>query len=135
MKPDSMLRKLKPISLGSAMADLALLLLVFFMATTTTEPPKGVEVELPVAKTVGAEQDAIYVTIARSGALYVDGTRVNMLEFADMLDMRQTEKDHTVSITADRTLDYSQVSPVLNLLRDREFLNVVFMSQQRKEGT
>jgi len=135
MKPNSMLKRLRPISIGSAMADLALLLLVFFMATTTTEPPKGVEVELPTAKTVGAEQDAIYVTIARNGALYVDGVQVNMLQFADMLDMRQAERDHTVSITADKTLDYSQVSRVLNVLRDREFLNVVFMSQPRKEGT
>ncbi len=134
MKADSMLKKLKPISIGSAMADLALLLLVFFMATTTTEPPKGVEVELPVAKTRGAEQDSIYVTIARGGGLYLEGRQVTLQDFADALDIRQAEKDHTVSITADRTLNYGQISPVLNVLREKEFLNVVFMSQPRKEA-
>ncbi len=134
MKAESILKKLKPISIGSAMADLALLLLVFFMATTTTEPPKGVEVELPVAKTRGAEQDSLYVTIGRNGGLYLDGQQVSLQDFAETLDVRAAEKDHTVSITADKTLDYSQVSPVLNVLREKEFLNVVFMSQPKKEG-
>ena len=62
---NSFLKKLKPVSIGSAMADMALLLLVFFMATTTTEPPRGVEVELPKALTQGAEQDSLYITVSR----------------------------------------------------------------------
>ncbi len=73
MNKRSFLNKLKPLSIGSAMADMALLLLVFFMATTTTEPPKGVEVELPKAVTKGAEQDSIYITIARDSNIYYDG--------------------------------------------------------------
>jgi len=63
MRKGSFLSKLRPLTIGSAMADLALLLLVFFMASTTTEPPKGVEVVIPKGTTQGAEQDSLYLTI------------------------------------------------------------------------
>jgi len=131
---DSFMSRLKPIAIGSAMADLALLLLVFFMASTSTEPPRGVEVELPRARTQGAEQESIYVTISRQGDLYVDGRRMTLQDFHDHLAMRQTEKDRIVSVTADRNLDYMVVASVLSVLRTQDFLNIVFMSESREEA-
>jgi biopolymer transport protein ExbD len=130
---NSFMSRLKPISIGSAMADLALLLLVFFMASTSTEPPRGVEVDLPRARTQGAEQESIYVTVSKQGDLYVDGRRVTIQELHDHLAMRQTEKDKIVSVTADRNLDYRVVADVLSALRSQDFLNIVFMSESRKE--
>jgi biopolymer transport protein ExbD len=130
---NSFMSRLKPISIGSAMADLALLLLVFFMASTSTEPPRGVEVELPRARTQGAEQESIYVTVSKQGDLYVDGRRVTIQELHDHLAMRQTEKDKIVSVTADRNLDYRVVADVLSALRSQDFLNIVFMSESRKD--
>ena len=132
-KSPSILKKLRPLSIGSAMADMALLLLVFFMATTTTEPPKGVEVELPRAYTRGAEQDSLYITIASTGAIYLDGRTVSLEELRDSLGTRQSEKDRTVSVTADQNLPYSRVSGVLKILQEQDFLNVVFMAQPREE--
>ena len=115
------------------MADLALLLLVFFMATTTTEPPKGVDVDLPQSVTKGAEQDNIYITVSRAGEYYFEGSRVSIQQLNDSLAMRQTEKDRVVAITADKNLNYSVINELIEVLRDQDFLNVLFMSQPRRE--
>ena len=115
------------------MADLALLLLIFFMATTTTEPPKGVEVEIPKAQTRGAEQESIFITISKQGALYYDGNAVSLQILYDSLSTRQHEKDRIVSITADKNLNYKEIAKVLTILQDQDFLNIVFMSQPRKK--
>ncbi len=130
----SFMKKLKMVSLGSAMADMALLLLVFFMATTTTEPPKGVEVDVPKAITTGAEQDSLYISIGKDGQLYFDGHPTSLDYLRDQLSMRGGEIDRPVAITADKNLDYRIVGEVLNILQEKEFLNIVFMSQPREEG-
>lgn len=127
------LKKLRPFSLGASAADMAMLLLVFFMATTSTEPPKGVTVELPQAVTQGAEQDSIYISISKEGALYFDGKESSIDDIKDQLAIRQNEKDRIVSITADKDLQYALVANVINVLRKYDFLNVVFISQPREE--
>ncbi len=111
------------------MADLAMLLLIFFMTTTTTEPPQGVDVTLPKAKTEGTEQDSVYITIGNNGAIYLDSNMINLEQLQDNLAMRQSEKDRVVAVTADKDLPYSTVQKVLDVLRDQDFLNVVFMSE------
>ncbi len=133
MRTNSIIKKLKPVAIGSAMADMALLLLVFFMASTTTEPPKGVEVALPVAVTQGAEQDSIYITIASDSNIYYEGSSVSPDALNDYLAMRKSEKDRVVALTADKNLDYRVVREVLEILQQQNFLNVVFMSEQAKE--
>ncbi len=133
MHTNSFLKKLKPISFGATMADMALLLLVFFMASTSTEPPKGVEVSLPKAQTEGAEQDSLYITISKKGGLYFDGRAVTLQMLRDNLEMRKGEKDRIISITADKSLDYEIVAQVLLLLQEQDFLNVVFMSESRED--
>jgi biopolymer transport protein ExbD len=130
----SFMKKLKMVSLGSAMADMALLLLVFFMATTTTEPPKGVEVDIPKAVTTGAEQDSLYISIGRDGRIYFEGVPTSLDYLKDKLAMRGGEIDRPVAITADKNLDYRIVGEILNILQEREFLNIVFMSEPREEG-
>lgn len=125
--------KLEIISMGAAMADIALLLLVFFMATTSTEPPKGVVVELPRAQTKGADQDTIYISISRTGEYYYEGRRVSLASLSDELAMRQSESDRLVAITADKELAYQKVSRLLELLKKKRFLNILFMAQPRSE--
>ena len=126
------LRKLKIASMGAAMADMALLLLVFFMASTTTEPPKGVEVELPKAQTEGAEQDSLYISISNKGDIYFDGTKISLNDLFDRLAMRQGEKDRIVAITADRSLPYKTIADVMDVLKKRDFLNIVFMAEEKR---
>jgi|GEM_PF-365240 len=133
VKKIGFLKKLRPVSFGFAMADMALLLLVFFMASTSTEPPKGVEVELPVAQTRGAEQDSLYITVSSRGEPYLDGKPISLRELRDSLAMRQAEKDRIVSITADRNLDYEVIANILLILQEQDFLNVVFISDPKKK--
>ena len=133
-KSNSFLGRLKLISLGSAMADMALLLLVFFMATTSTEPPKGVEVDLPDAQTEGAEQDSLYISISNSGGIYFDGKKSSLQELKDDLMLRGGEIEKTVAITADKNLDYRTVRSVLDLLQEMDFLNIIFMSIPKESG-
>ncbi|MFH1380056.1 MAG: biopolymer transporter ExbD [bacterium] len=127
----SFLSRLKPIPIGSAMADMALLLLIFFMASTSTEPPKGVEVDLPKARVQGAEQDSLYVTIGKDGSIYFDGKQVSLEEMRDLLAMRSGESDRIVSVTADKNLTYQIIFRALEVFQEQNFLNVVFMSEQR----
>ena len=129
----SFLKKLKMISIGSAMADMALLLLVFFMVTTTSEPPQGVEVKLPKAVTSGADQDSLYVTITAGGDVYFDSIKVNLRQLGDQVAMRAGESDRVVAVTADKDLSYGKVWEVLEVFRSHNFLNVVFMSEMRKK--
>lgn len=127
-------KRFKYISLGSAMADIALLLLIFFMVSTTTDLPKGADVELPSAKTAGVEQDCLFVTISRNRRIYFDNKPVGLAELGDSLAMRSCEKDRAVTITADRELDFATVAPLLSVLKKNGYLNLVFMSQPRKEA-
>lgn len=129
---NSFLKKLKPISTGAAMADLALLLLIFFMASTTTEPPKGVEVNLPKAQTEGAEQDSIYISVSSDAKIYYDSRPITLEELSDDLAMRSGEKDRIISITADKNLPYSTIQKLLDVLKERDFLNVVFMAEPKE---
>lgn len=129
----SFLSKLRPFSLGASAADLAMLLLVFFMATTSTEPPKSVEIDLPKSKTESAEQDTLYITLSQRGDIYFDGRLSSIPEIKDQLALRRGEKDRPVSLTADKKLNYSSVSGILNVLKEYDFLNVVFISQPEEE--
>lgn len=127
------LSKLRPFSLGASAADLAMLLLVFFMATTSTEPPKSVEIDLPKGRTESAEQDTLYITIAKNNQVYFDGRLSSIDDIRDQLALRGGEKDRPVSITADKNLNYSSVSGILAILREYDFLNILFMSQSKDE--
>ena len=127
------LSRLRPFSLGASAADLAMLLLVFFMATTSTEPPKSVEIDLPKGRTESAEQDTLYITIAKNNQVYFDGRLSSIDDIRDQLALRGGEKDRPVSITADKNLNYSSISCILGILREYDFLNILFMSQPKDE--
>lgn len=127
------LSRLRPFSLGASAADLAMLLLVFFMATTSTEPPKSVEIDLPKGRTESAEQDTLYITIAKNNQVYFDGRLSSIDDIRDQLALRGGEKDRPVSITADKNLNYSSISSILGILREYDFLNILFMSQPKDE--
>lgn len=133
MLKKSFLNKLRPIAIATAMSDMALLLLIFFMATTTTEQTRGKDVDLPVSVTRGAEQDNIYITITRQKEIIMDGKTVTLEELNNNLALRQSEKDRVIAIIADKNLNYAVISELLLVLQDQDFLNIIFMSQPRKE--
>ncbi|RME93270.1 MAG: biopolymer transporter ExbD [Candidatus Hydrogenedentota bacterium] len=126
-------RKISSTSTVAAMADMAFLLLVFFMTATTTEPPKGVEVDLPIAKTEGAEQNTIYILLDKKKELYFDGEKIQPEELIPRLMLSKVEKDTTIALTIDKDLPYEEVSKLLLTLRENDFLNVIFMAQPKEK--
>ena len=114
------------------MADLAFLLLIFFMAATNTETPKSVEVELPVGKTQGAEQESIFVSITRDEQLYYEGEKISPDALKSKLGF-QTNKEKVIALTGDRNVSYRKISQIINMLKDEGFLKVVFLAQEREK--
>jgi len=131
MKNDRRKKWAKPINVGAAMADMAMLLLVFFMTTTTTEPPKGVEVEPPAGVVQPAEQESLYITVSKYGNYYCDGEPATLDSIRDILALRGYEKDTPVSITADKNLNYNLISDLLKVLQEGDFLNITFMAEEK----
>lgn len=116
------------------MADMAMLLLIFFMVTTNAEPPQGVEVELPVATTQQNKGDSIYITIGENGEYYFEGKKAKLEDIKVQLSYRPDEKDKTIAISAEESIDYQYVGALLTKLRDVDFLNILFVSQDRSEN-
>ena len=123
--------KVKSVSVGAAMADMAMLLLIFFMTTTTTEPPQGVELDPPAGIVKSAEQESLYITVSKFGRYYCDGEPVTLERIKDILALRSYEKETPVSITADKNLEYKIISKLLKTLQEGDFLNVTFMAEEK----
>ncbi|MDH5718244.1 MAG: biopolymer transporter ExbD [Spirochaetia bacterium] len=123
--------KVKSVSVGAAMADMAMLLLIFFMTTTTTEPPQGVELDPPAGIVKSAEQESLYITVSKFGQYYCDGEPVTLERIKDILALRSYEKETPVSITADKNLKYQYISELLKTLQEGDFLNVTFMAEEK----
>jgi biopolymer transport protein ExbD len=121
-------------SIGAAMADMAMLLLIFFMVTTNAEPPQGVEVELPEATTQQNKGDSIYITIGSTGEYFFEGKKTELKKIQSQLSFRPDEKDKTIAISAEESIDYQYVGALLTKLREVDFLNILFVSQDKKEN-
>jgi len=127
----SFLRKLRATSQTAAMADMAMLLLVFFLVTTTTELPEEAKVSLPKAQTEGTEPNSYYISISKTGTIFWDKEVVTYESLQSKLAQNSAENSRKVVINADKDLMYSSVSAVLDLLKQYEYLNVIFLSESR----
>lgn len=126
---------MKTVSSGAALADMALLLMVFFMVATNQQTPEDFDVEVPVAKTQGAEQDNIYIFIDRKENLFYNNRRLSNEQFAAELErvkMQGVAKEKKVAITADKNISYKRVREIMATLRQNEFLNILFMAEPRE---
>ena len=129
------LKKLKGASQTAAMADMAMLLLIFFLVTTTSEIPDE-PIELPRAETEGTQPNSFYISIAISGRMYWSNEVVDMAGLQNKLAANRHDNDKNVVIYADKDLNYSQVIPVLDMLKEYEFLKVIYQSEPREgDGT
>ncbi|TFH42693.1 MAG: hypothetical protein E4G96_02885, partial [Chrysiogenales bacterium] len=61
MKNRSFLKRIKSVSIVTAMADTALQLIIFFMASTTYDAPNLAEINLPQSETQTSESEYIYL--------------------------------------------------------------------------
>lgn len=131
---ESLVSKIQNVSLGSAMADLAMLLLIFFMTTTTADPPKSIEIDLPKAKVTSVDNESFFIAVSRTGDIYFEDEKVGLEELGQILDDKRGSRAKRINVSADAGLKFKTVSELLDLLRSHEFLNIAFMAQGQDNG-
>ena len=101
------------------LVDIMLVLLIIFMVTATFIVQPGLPVQLPKAAT-GEETgpSTLEVQVDKSGALSIDGRRMNEDEMRQALATAIAEKpDLQAIIAADREVSHGDVVHVMDLMR------------------
>jgi biopolymer transport protein ExbD len=133
VKNRSFLKKIKTVSIVTAMADTALQLIIFFMVSTTYDAPNLAEIHLPESETQTSESEHIYLSLTRQGRIYLGNEEISLDRLRDYLSYRQDQRNKVVSVFADKDLPYRDIAVVLTLLQEQDFLNVLFMTSPRKD--
>ncbi|TFH38829.1 MAG: biopolymer transporter ExbD [Chrysiogenales bacterium] len=117
----------------TAMADTALQLIIFFMASTTYDAPNLAEINLPQSETQTSESEYIYLSLTRDGMVYLGKEELSLDGLRVYLSNRQDQRNKVVSVFADKNMQYREIAVVLTILQEQEFLNVLFMTQPKKD--
>jgi biopolymer transport protein ExbD len=99
------------------LVDVAFVLLIIFMITAPILQG-GIEVQLPQAEARPiATPDAVVVSVAEDGGLFIEKTRVTDDEFEDVLRAHIGDaQDAIVTVQGDRAVDYGRMTTVLGYL-------------------
>jgi biopolymer transport protein ExbD len=130
----SWLKKLKVASLGSAMADMALLLLIFFMATTTSGPPEGGDVTLPGAAYSESALESISIAVTSKKEIYLNGQKTDVNTILSKIK-KLKYRGNPIRIIADARLPYSEIEEILSLLAKEGFTDIVFLTETISRGS
>lgn len=105
--------------------DVAFVLLIIFMITAPILQG-GIELELPSADaTPLTTSDAVVISVARDGRIFIDQTEIDRAEFEDVLPMYVSAGDgQPVSIKGDGQASYEHVVQVLGMLMKMGMTNV-----------
>jgi biopolymer transport protein ExbD len=105
------------------MADIMLVLLIIFMVVVPILQPGGVPVDLAAVtapqKLHGAEQeDAIFVTVARDGAVFLGMSKMNReMVGTRVKDLLANRVERTVYLKSDARVRYGAVVGVVDEIR------------------
>ncbi|HUF67786.1 MAG TPA: biopolymer transporter ExbD [Longimicrobiales bacterium] len=99
------------------LVDVAFVLLIIFMITAPILQG-GIEVQLPQAEARPINTpDAVVVSVAEDGGLFIEKTRVTDDEFEDVLRAHIGDaQDAIVTVKGDRAVDYGRMTTVLGYL-------------------
>jgi biopolymer transport protein ExbD len=99
------------------LVDVAFVLLIIFMITAPILQG-GIEVQLPQAEARPINTpDAVVVSVAEDGGLFIEKTRVTDDEFEDVLRAHIGDaQDAIVTVQGDRAVDYGRMTTVLGYL-------------------
>jgi biopolymer transport protein ExbD len=99
------------------LVDVAFVLLIIFMITAPILQG-GIEVQLPQAEARPIDTpDAVVVSVAEDGGLFIEKTRVTDDEFEDVLRAHIGDaQDAIVTVQGDRAVDYGRMTTVLGYL-------------------
>lgn len=116
------------------LVDVMLVLLIIFMLITPLLQP-GLAVDLPAAQNITTLSDdpdyALTVTIRNSGAVYVDGSEVELIALAKILSREHDARpDVELHLKADRNVRYGVVRRVVRAGREAGFENAALVAAE-----
>jgi len=105
------------------LVDVVLVLLVVMMVTATYIASRAIPIDLPSGKTGEASQPQLAISVDRKGALYLDGSAVDVATLrARLQSARMKSKDLRAVIAADGSVPHRQVVQVIDLLRQERIV-------------
>ena len=129
-----MSRRRRPLPLNAeinvvSLIDVMLLLLVIFMITAPLMQG-GVDVALPKAEAKPLDpKSGMVVTIDKSGAVYVDETRMTLSEFRTAFRSLASKRTHDgVYLRGDTNVPYGVVTQVIAIMRAAGVTDVGLMT-------
>lgn len=117
------------------MIDTVFNLLIFFAVSTTILSTKGgLRVELPKATTAEPETVQVYISIDRTGNVFIENQPLNLPELKARVEQKVAEgKPVRVFINADRRVVYERVIEVLDTVRQTEVRDIS-LAVEKKVG-
>jgi biopolymer transport protein ExbD len=112
--------------------DVTLVLLIIFMVTAKLIAGQGIPLDLPKAKTAGAQQTVLNVSIDAEGSVLANGAKVN--DDADLKGraaraLKDDPELRTV-ISASTAATHGKVMHVLDTVRDAGITKVAFAADK-----
>ena len=111
-----------PIINITSLIDVMFLLVIFFSVSSTFDEPTGVDIALPVAGTASEQADMpneIFVQENGEVRLDPDSSPITLATLGEHLAaLLQEQPGATITVSADRGVDYQQVLSVIDLARN-----------------
>jgi biopolymer transport protein ExbD len=114
------------------LVDVTLVLLIIFMVTAKLIAGQGIPLDLPKAKTAGATQTVLNVSIDAAGAVLANGSKVTSdaeLQRQASRALQQNPELRTV-ISASAAASHGKVMHVLDTVRDVGITRVAFAADK-----
>lgn len=114
------------------LVDVTLVLLIIFMVTAKLIAGQGIPLDLPKAKTAGATQTVLNVSIDAQGGVLANGTKIESdaaLKSEASRQLKQNPELRTV-ISASSAASHGKVMHVLDTVRDAGITKVAFAADK-----
>ncbi len=117
----------------TSLVDIMMVLLVIFMLTAPLMQT-GVQVKLPTAKSVAIkEAEAIVVTVAQDGALFVNGAPTTLAGIGATLESLRASGEERVFVRGDTNVPYGVVLSVIGEIKSAGITNVGMITEKGSE--
>ncbi|NOY07451.1 MAG: hypothetical protein GXP33_01225 [Spirochaetes bacterium] len=117
-----------------AMADIAFLLLIFLILTTNVNNNGNIKLPFFKYSQKVSYPEKIVVAVKENGSIMVDNKPSGLQSLSSFLDSLPDKKNTIVRLIADRSTDYSNVDKVLSLLKDKDVLKIVLVTEEPVNG-
>ncbi len=114
------------------LVDVTLVLLIIFMVTAKLITGQGIPLDLPKAKTAGATQTVLNVSIDAQGGVHANGAKVDSDAALKSEARRQLQQDPELRtvISASSVASHGKVMHVLDTVRDAGITKVAFAADK-----